>query len=220
MMQKVANNHGDFDVTIHWVPGHSDIHGNEEADKQAKKAAEGRQNNSPRNQLPNFLRSNSLPLSISALKQAHHQSTQNRWTRLWAKSPRYARTHSIDPNILHRSFVKLTKTYPKRLTGLLMCLRTRHAPLNEHLHRINKSPTSSCPHCPNVNENVHHFLITCPHYHHERHTLIRALGRKATSIPHLLTNEEAIPHLTRYVNATGRMKSTFGEISLSQPRKT
>jgi hypothetical protein len=219
MMQKLANDHrNDFDVTVFWVPGHSNIHGNEEADKQAKKAAEGRQNNSPQARLPHYLRFNSLPLSISALKQAHRQSTQERWSRSWSKSPRYARTHSIDPNILHRSFVKLTKSYPKRLTGLLMCLRTHHAPLNQHLHRISKSLTPSCPHCPNIDENIHHFLLACPHYQQERHAMINALGRKATSIPYLLTDEAAIPHLTRYVNATGRLKSIFGEITMLSKR--
>ncbi|KAG2108874.1 hypothetical protein DEU56DRAFT_750051, partial [Suillus clintonianus] len=148
MMQKIANDNEDFDVTVHWVPGHANIHGNEEADKQAKKAAEGRQNNSPRTRLPHYLRLGSLPLSISALKQAHHQSTHARWSRIWSKSPRYARTHSIDPNILKRSFIKLTQSFPKRLTGLLMCLRTHHAPLNLHLNRIGKSLTASCPQVP------------------------------------------------------------------------
>ncbi|KAG2125711.1 hypothetical protein DEU56DRAFT_714724, partial [Suillus clintonianus] len=67
-----------------------------------------------------------------------------------------------------------------------------------------------CPHCPRTEENVHHYLLTCPQYRQERHTLVRALGRKATSIPYLLTDSEATPHLVQYINATGRMKTTFG----------
>lgn len=136
------------------------------------------------------------------------------WSRSWSKSPRYAQTHSIDPKILLRSFIKLTKFYPKHLTGLLMCLRTHHAPLNQHLHRISKSLTPSCPHCPNTDENIHHYLLACPHYRKEHHVLTNALGRKASSIPYLLTDESAIPRLTRYVNATGRMKTTFSEVTL------
>ncbi|KAG2074871.1 hypothetical protein BDR04DRAFT_1007027, partial [Suillus decipiens] len=57
--------------------------------------------------------------------------------------------------------VKLTKTLPKHLTGLLICLHTHHTLLNKYLHHIGKSPTPFYPHCPNSSESVHHFLITC-----------------------------------------------------------
>ncbi|KAG2071527.1 hypothetical protein BDR04DRAFT_945345, partial [Suillus decipiens] len=57
--------------TLRWLPGHADIHGEEEADKCAKNVAEGRCNNSQLESLPEFLRYGTLPLSISALKEAH-----------------------------------------------------------------------------------------------------------------------------------------------------
>lgn len=49
-------------------------------------------------------------------------------------------------------------------------------------------------------------------YQRARHLLIQSLGRKATSISFLLTDEAAVPHLIRYVNATGRLKAVFGEV--------
>jgi len=48
-LKDIAKDHWDFKVTLQWVLGHSNIHGNEEADKQAKKASEGAQFNSPIN---------------------------------------------------------------------------------------------------------------------------------------------------------------------------
>jgi len=87
MMQLIAKNNNDFDVTVRWVPGHADVHGNEEADKQAKRAVEDRESNSPRQHLPHYLRLGTLPLSISALKQAHNKQTHAHWGRLWRKSP-------------------------------------------------------------------------------------------------------------------------------------
>jgi hypothetical protein len=42
--------------------------------------------------------------------------------------------------------------------------------------------------------------------------LIQSLGRKATSISFLLTDEAATPHLIRFVNTTGRLKAVFGEV--------
>ncbi|KAJ8588030.1 hypothetical protein M405DRAFT_740973, partial [Rhizopogon salebrosus TDB-379] len=96
-------------------------------------------------------------------------------------------------------------------------LRTRHVPLNLHLHRIRKSDTPRCPHCPLINESVHHFLFECPRYQRARHIIACALGRQATSLPYLLAEAEATPHLTRYVNATRRLKSTLGEILMPAP---
>ncbi|KIK34519.1 hypothetical protein CY34DRAFT_97847 [Suillus luteus UH-Slu-Lm8-n1] len=95
-----------------------------------------------------------------------------------------------------------------------MALRTGHAPLNLHLHRLGKADQPHCPHCPTIEETVHHYLTSCPQYQRARHHLIQALGRKATSISFLLTDVEAIPHLIRYINATGRLKATFGEVPL------
>ncbi|KAG2030458.1 hypothetical protein BDR03DRAFT_878191, partial [Suillus americanus] len=150
---------------LRWVPGHSDIHDNEEADKHAKRAAEGRHStDSPPETLPGFLRHNTLPLSISALQQAHHRITAERWERLWRKSPRYNRINRIDPKLLHRSFIKLTVEFPKRLTGLYIALRTQHIPLRRYLHRIGKAPSLSCPYCPNVDETVPHYLLDCQQY--------------------------------------------------------
>ncbi|KAG2156411.1 hypothetical protein DEU56DRAFT_700514, partial [Suillus clintonianus] len=108
--------------------------------------------------------------------------------------------------------VKLTSSFPKKLTGLYMALHTGHAPLNRHLHRLGKTESPHCAHCPGIEESVHHLLTICPHYQRARHVLIQALGRKATSIPFLLTNEDATPHLVPYINATGRFKTTFGEV--------
>ncbi|KAG2345442.1 hypothetical protein BDR05DRAFT_880659, partial [Suillus weaverae] len=136
-----------------------------------------------------------------------------RWIHLWKKSPCYPCIHRLDPNLLKRSFIKLTATYPKRLTSLLMNLCTQHVPLNKHLHRLSKSDTPSCPHCHQTEESIHHFLFDCPHYHCEHHTLSVALGWKATSLPYLLMKENTIPHLVSYINSTKRLKATFGELS-------
>jgi hypothetical protein len=89
-MQRAARRHNNFNVTVRWVPGHPDVHGNEEASKHAKLAAESRQNNSPIAKLSHFLRFCALPLSISALKEVHRKATQIKWAHSWRKSPRYA----------------------------------------------------------------------------------------------------------------------------------
>ncbi|KAG2046647.1 hypothetical protein BDR06DRAFT_898809, partial [Suillus hirtellus] len=73
--------------TVHWVPGHSDVHGNEEADKHAKLAAEGHHNNSSTESLPCYLHQHILPLSISALKEQQSKDTAEQWKHLWHNTP-------------------------------------------------------------------------------------------------------------------------------------
>ena len=138
IMQCVAHPFGvTFDVTVHWIPGHSDVHGNEEVDKAAKLAAEGCHCNSPCNLLPSFLQHGNLPLSISVLIQAHREETHACWTQLWSQSPRFAQMQNIDLLVLKRSFLKLTRTFSKHHTSLIICLHTSHIPLNKYLHHIN-----------------------------------------------------------------------------------
>ncbi|KAG2069798.1 hypothetical protein BDR04DRAFT_1020620 [Suillus decipiens] len=73
--------------------------------------------------------------------------------------------------------------------------------------------SARCPSCPEKDETIHHYLLDFPQYAHERHILNNSLRRQTTSIAFLLTSEKATAPLVRFVNSTGRFKTTFGEIS-------
>lgn len=124
------------DITVRWVTGHKDIEGNEKADVEAKKAADNIRNTSARKRLPHFLREDRLPLSILALLQNQKKIETNRWQRSWASSPRYSHLSKIDCKLLTGSFLQLTTSLTRKQSALLIWLRTKHAPLNAHLHRI------------------------------------------------------------------------------------
>ncbi|KAI0337727.1 ribonuclease H-like protein, partial [Trametopsis cervina] len=62
----IKRKHPNMRLTLRWVPGHTDIEGNEQADDDAKQAAH--QHTSPRSQLPARLRK-PLPSSASKLRQ-------------------------------------------------------------------------------------------------------------------------------------------------------
>ncbi|KAG2050044.1 hypothetical protein BDR06DRAFT_892565 [Suillus hirtellus] len=139
------------------------------------------------------------------------------WIRLWQKSPHFNHTNNIDPQVLQKSFVKLTASFPKHLTGAYMVLHTQHAPLCHHLHHIGKTPLQYCPHCPGINETVPHLLLDCPSYCHERHALVTTLGCKASSFPFLLSDPSATQHLICFLNTTQCFRKTFGELPIPSP---
>jgi len=214
LKKKYTDQELDLRLLVKWIPGHSGVPGNEKADVEAKRAAEGPNNSSAHGLLPRYLRNGPLPHSVSALKQWHQAALLERWKEMWKESPRYAHAKTIDPSMPSGQFMKLVSHLPKSQTSLYIQLRTRHIPLNQHLFRIGKSDTPECPHCPGQEETVHHFMFVCPQYACERHIFANVLRRKATSIGYILTEDEANRPLIRYVNSTGRLKPTYGEISI------
>ncbi len=120
----------------------------------------------------------------------------------------------IDATLPSDRFYKTVKSLPKAVTVLMTQLRTGHVPLNKHLHAIAAVDPSQCQHCEGTPETVQHFLLNCQHYRGQRHQLRRELGRRANNLSYLLTSAKAIPSVVSFVNATRRLRSTFGVIRL------
>jgi ribonuclease HI len=110
-------------VTIRWISSHSEVKGNEAADKLAKEAAQGRSNR--REELPYPLRS-TLPTSVSAAKQKYQANLNKRWVKTWADSPRKERFTRIDPDFPFNKFRKRLFKLSRNQSSLIMQLRTGH----------------------------------------------------------------------------------------------
>ncbi|KAJ7108961.1 hypothetical protein C8R43DRAFT_905095, partial [Mycena crocata] len=99
----------------------------------------------------------------------------------------------------------------RRNSSLIVQLRTRMVALNAWLHKIHRADSPLCPPC-HRREDVPHFIFFCSRFAHHRITLRTALGRKATSLGYLLTNEKGIRHLLRYVHATNRLAAYYDSV--------
>ncbi|KIK80153.1 hypothetical protein PAXRUDRAFT_159409 [Paxillus rubicundulus Ve08.2h10] len=100
-------------------------------------------------------------------------------------------------------------------TSLLVWLRTKHSSLNSHLWKITKSDTLDCPHCLGINEDMIHFLLSCPHYACECHQFLSQLHQRVTHIPFLLSNSKGARLVLNYIDHTGHFKPTFGDVHVS-----
>lgn len=212
-IEAAKRKHRRLDLTMRWVPGHMDIEGNELADKEAKKAAAG--NSSDQARLPRTLRKG-LPASKSALKRTFEAKLKVKALESWRASPRYAHMKAIDPTLPGTAFEKLVANVPRSSASLILQLRTGHAPLNYHLHRIGKAETPTCPECGAQRENVPHILFVCPAYHRFRTRLRYQIGRNSVSLRGLLGTSDNVKHTLEFIHKTGRMKAPFGTI---QPAK-
>ncbi|KAJ6450599.1 hypothetical protein C8R45DRAFT_848881 [Mycena sanguinolenta] len=105
-------------------------------------------------------------------------------------------------------FRKLTRNLPRKHASLLFQLRSHHAPLTKHLHRLNKSPTPTCPCCGLYEETVDHFLHFCSAHDAARRQL-RAANRLAAHTKHLLSDPALLPDLFLYIQRTGWFHSVF-----------
>jgi ribonuclease HI len=110
---------GMIDLQIHWVPGHCDFAPNEQADEEAKKAAQG--SSSDAKLLPPLLQKR-LPLSALALRQANTDSLKKRWDRRWKSSAREDLLRSIDNSAPSKKYLRLIKGLDRRQASILFQL--------------------------------------------------------------------------------------------------
>ena len=148
--------------------------------------------------------------SKQAITAALHEAARTEW----ALSPRAAAMSRIDSTLPSKRYLQLITSLPRRHASLLIQLRTGHAPLNFHLHRITKTDSPSCPTCGHPRETVAHFLLDCITYGNERARLTHALGPTAHSLQALLTEPKAVRHLFRYIHDTRCLAATYDDLHL------
>ena len=121
--------HPAYMLEIVWIKGHSSSVGNEEVDREAKKAVEG--SSSRIRALPSLLAEGSLPLSLTAMWQAFAAKLWHMWETNWKESPCFAKFAKINSKMPSTGFKRLTMLYSRMQTSLLVQLwsgQPPHAP--------------------------------------------------------------------------------------------
>lgn len=125
---------GVFDLQLFWVPGHKGFAPNEQANKEAKKAAKSQ--SSKMGSLPVCLWQKGLPASISTLCQENRAALTRHWTQCWKDSPQYCRHHVINSTMPLKKFIWLISSLNRHQSSIITQLQTNHLPLNCYLFCI------------------------------------------------------------------------------------
>ena len=196
-----------YSLILRWTAGHEGIAGNEEADREAKRAAEG--HSSDKKLLPSYLRK-PLLINLSAVKRTYQDKLKRKWAEEWRNSPRGKRALHIDKSTPSKKFLgsisnsELSREAASRIAQF----RLAHAPVNQYLKRIGKVDNARCPACGADEETIEHFLLYCPSYAHKRWAINQHAKhiKKQFTLSTLLDERDMMIPLTNYIDATGRFK--------------
>lgn len=145
-------------VSVHWIPGHSENQGNQEANKLAKSATAEGSSTPPARRL-------AVPLSIakSVVKGYAIKPDQD----AFATSTTGQYTKRIDRALPGKHTRILYDNLTGKEAAVLSQLRTGRARINKYLAKIGAAESELCEHCQQV-ESIPHLLFTCSKWEHLR----------------------------------------------------
>jgi hypothetical protein len=146
VVARIVKKHRMVNVTLHWIPGHVGVEGNEKADGLAKAATRKESDEPPQR--------DGVPWYLTRLALKRAKVIDGPPPPKWAETGKF--TRKIDAAFHLGKSAEIYRQLNSIEAGILTQLRTGKTFLNEYLHKIKASDTAACD-C-GCTESIAHFL--------------------------------------------------------------
>ncbi|XP_063708852.1 uncharacterized protein LOC134837407 [Culicoides brevitarsis] len=146
-----------------WVPGHSNICGNEIADELAREGSERTYSEEEP----------CLGIALQTAKSAIFEWLIDETTRYWEFEERRLSEH-VNRFVPYRSLTRTKELINMNITQVrvVVAFLTGHARLNKLMSRMGYRNSSDCRICHSAEETAKHILCDCPYLEHKRMLLL------------------------------------------------
>ena len=170
-------------IQLHWIPAHTDIKGNEEADVAAKEATGWRRAKRKNGKWKEWdsgytADRHMLERAGATIKLALEQKTLELWSEAWSREKTGRELHAICPKPT-KKVLKLHKGLSKAASTLIVQMRTEKIGLKKFLH-FRKVPGFDSPECSCRRglQSAKHVLTECRKHTSERNRTWQEERRK------------------------------------------
>ena len=181
-------------VSLFWVPGHSDVEGNERADQLAREGSSK----------PPYGPEPLVPVPYSSLKRIVGDWISSEHNKDWRGGMVGLSTRSVLP-ATNRTLSKTLLDMKRLELRMVMHMLTKHNSLRYHLHRIGRAEDPWCSKCGMELETPRHIVEECPALAHLR---IRAFNAFSITLKEIVANR-SFKALVNFLNLSGLYHQDF-----------
>jgi hypothetical protein len=167
----------DTEIEFRWIPGHSGVCGNEQADRAAKAAA----SQAGGLTAPLARRIREAAGLMKAIEQDRKRDSDN----VDPEGIPGQYTWKLDQALPGHHTLRLYGAFTSEQVSILIQARTGHCRLNQYLSRIGVVDEAKCS-CRIDDETIRHILCVCPLWAEQRKTLRAVAGEREGDVSYLL----------------------------------